>query len=66
MVLAVGINFGYICVSTNEQNSDRQLEVIKPYITDEKYMYSDKASGKNMERGGFQNMLNERWRYTVH
>lgn len=33
------------------------LEAIKPYITDEKYIYSDKASGKDMEREGFQNML---------
>jgi len=57
MVLAMGINFGYIRVSTNEQHLDRQLEAIKPYITDEKYIYSDKASGKDMEREGFQNML---------
>ncbi|MGW9019332.1 recombinase family protein [Priestia megaterium] len=53
----MGINFGYIRVSTNEQNLDRQLEVIKPYITNEKYIYSDKASGRDMEREGFQNML---------
>ncbi|MEH6868847.1 recombinase family protein [Priestia megaterium] len=53
----MGINFGYIRVSTNEQNLDRQLEAITPYLTDEKYIYSDKASGKDMERDGFQNML---------
>lgn len=53
----MGINFGYIRVSTNEQNLDRQLEAIRPYLTDEKYLYSDKASGKDMERDGFQNML---------
>lgn len=47
------INFGYIRVSTNEQNLGRQLEAIKPYITGEKCIYSDKA----MEREGFQNML---------
>ncbi|MDF2052722.1 recombinase family protein [Priestia megaterium] len=33
----MGTNFGYIRVSTNEQNSDRQLEAIKPYVTNEKY-----------------------------
>ncbi|MED3977280.1 recombinase family protein [Priestia megaterium] len=43
------INFGYIRVSTNEQNSDRQLEAIEPYVTNEKYIYNDMASGKNME-----------------
>src|SRR6478735_12492376 len=57
MVFTIGINFGYIRVSTNEQNLDRQLEAIKPYLRDEKYLYSDKASGKDMERDGFQNML---------
>lgn len=51
------ISFGYIRVSTKEQNLDRQLEALRPYVTDEKYIYSDKASGKDMERDGFQNML---------
>ncbi|SCC67010.1 recombinase family protein [Bacillus mycoides] len=53
----MGINFGYIRVSTKEQNLDRQLVALQPYITDEKYIYSDKASGKDMERKGFQDML---------
>lgn len=53
----MGINFGYIRVSTKEQNLDRQYEALKPYVSDEKYIYSDKASGKDMEREGFQNML---------
>ena len=53
----MGINFGYVRVSTKEQNLDRQLEALKGYVTDEKYIYSDKASGKDMERKGFQNML---------
>lgn len=53
----MGINFGYIRVSTKEQNLDRQLEALKPYVTDENRIYSDKASGKDMEREGFQNML---------
>jgi DNA invertase Pin-like site-specific DNA recombinase len=53
----MGINFAYIRVSTKEQNLDRQYEAVKGYVTDEKYIYSDKASGKDMEREGFQNML---------
>ncbi|HDR7461841.1 TPA: recombinase family protein [Bacillus toyonensis] len=52
-----GINFGYMRVSTKEQNLDRQYEALKGYVTDDKYIYSDKASGKDMEREGFQNML---------
>jgi DNA invertase Pin-like site-specific DNA recombinase len=53
----VGINFGYVRVSSKEQNLDRQLEALKSYVTDKKYIYSDKASGKDMEREGFKNML---------
>lgn len=53
----MGINFGYVRVSSKEQNLDRQYEALKGYVTDEKYIYSDKASGKDMEREGFQNML---------
>ncbi|SCM99111.1 Putative transposon Tn552 DNA-invertase Bin3 [Bacillus mycoides] len=52
-----GINFGYMRVSTKEQNLDRQFEALKNYVSDENYIYSDKASGKDMEREGFQNML---------
>ncbi|MCP1145795.1 recombinase family protein [Lysinibacillus endophyticus] len=51
------ISFGYIRVSTKEQNLDRQYEAIKDYVTSEEYIYNDKASGKDMEREGFQNML---------
>lgn len=53
----MGENFAYIRVSSKEQNLDRQLEALKPYVTDEDYIYSDKASGKDMNREGFQNML---------
>lgn len=53
----MGINFAYIRVSSLQQNLDRQYEAVKGYVTDEKYIYSDKASGKDMEREGFQNML---------
>ena len=53
----MGISFGYMRVSTKDQNLDRQLDALKGYVTDEKYIYSDKASGKDMDRDGFQNML---------
>jgi DNA invertase Pin-like site-specific DNA recombinase/ribosomal protein L40E len=54
---SMAISFGYIRVSSKEQNLDRQIEALKPYVTEEKYIYSDKASGKDMKREGFQNML---------
>ncbi|EOP64637.1 MULTISPECIES: recombinase family protein [Bacillus cereus group] len=53
----MAISFGYIRVSTKEQNLDRQYKALESHVTDTKYIYSDKASGKDMEREGFQNML---------
>lgn len=53
----MSINFGYIRVSSTTQNLDRQYEAIKGYVKNDKYIYSDKASGKDMERQGFQNLL---------
>lgn len=50
-------NFGYVRVSTQQQNLGRQLEALKPYVTNPDNIYQDKASGKDMEREGFQNML---------
>ena len=57
----MGLNFGYMRVSTLAQNLDRQEDVLKNYVSlDENgkpYIYSDKASGKDMEREGFQVMF---------
>lgn len=50
------MNFGYIRVSSKEQNLDRQLEAVKEFV-DEEYIYSDKASGKDFEREGFKNLM---------
>lgn len=53
--------FGYIRVSTVAQNLDRQEDILRNYVSiDENgqpYFYSDKASGKDMEREGFQEMF---------
>ena len=53
----MAISFGYIRVSSKEQNLDRQYKALESHVTDTKYIYSDKASGKDFEREGFQNML---------
>lgn len=57
----MGLNFGYMRVSTIAQNLDRQEDVLIKYVSvDESgkpYIYSDKASGKDFERKGFQEMF---------
>jgi DNA invertase Pin-like site-specific DNA recombinase len=49
--------FGYIRVSTKEQNTDRQLMALKPYNIPRKNIYCDYCSGKNFERPAYRKML---------
>ena len=44
----------YARVSTSEQNLDRQIEAFKNMGADDRDIITDKASGKNMERLGYQ------------
>ena len=46
----------YVRVSTQEQNLQRQLDDMKKLGIEEKYIYEDKASGKDMNRIGYQYM----------
>jgi len=46
--------FGYIRVSTKDQNEDRQLEAMKQFITDERDIFIDKQSGKDFNREQYQ------------
>lgn len=45
--------FGYARVSSQEQNSDRQILALKEYV-DEQNILSDKSSGKDLERPAYQ------------
>ena len=47
---------GYMRVSTGKQNLDRQYEDFKKLGIEDKYIYEDKATGKNFERVGFEYM----------
>ncbi len=46
---------GYARVSSDDQNLDRQLEQLKAYNLDK--VFTDKVSGKNVERPGFRQMM---------
>ena len=50
------MNWGYMRVSSTEQNLDRQLVELEKYVSEEQ-IYSDKASGKDFEREGFKNLM---------
>lgn len=42
--------YGYIRVSTKEQNEDRQRAALEPFHIPEKSLYMDKLSGKDFNR----------------
>lgn len=51
------MKYGYIRVSTEEQNLDRQIITMREQGIPEDNVYMDKASGKNMEREGWNRLL---------
>lgn len=51
--------FGYIRVSTREQNEARQLAALAPFGVPKRNLYIDKQSGKNFKRPAYQRMLRQ-------
>lgn len=51
--------YGYARVSSKEQNLDRQLKALIEHGVDERDIITDKASGKSLQRDGYQ-ILKER------
>ncbi len=49
--------FGYVRVSTKEQNVDRQLMALEPYNIPKANLFVEKKSGKNLERPRYKQML---------
>lgn len=49
--------YGYLRVSSKDQNLDRQYAALAPYHISEKNMYVDKMSGKDFQRNAYQKMI---------
>ena len=49
--------YGYARVSTTDQNLDRQLAQLSEYIKDDRYILTDKASGKDFNRKGYNTLV---------
>lgn len=49
--------YGYIRVSTKEQNEDRQLIALRELSIPEQNIFMDKQSGKDFEREGYQRLV---------
>jgi DNA invertase Pin-like site-specific DNA recombinase len=48
--------YGYVRVSTKEQNVDRQIEALKEYGITEERVFVDKQSGKDFNRNEYQTL----------
>ncbi len=55
----MGNLYGYIRVSTKEQNEDRQILALKELSIPKKNLFIDKISGKNFERPQYRKMVNK-------
>lgn len=49
--------FGYARVSTIDQNLDRQIEQLKQFVSDKRNIITDKQSGKNFDRKGYNSLV---------
>jgi len=49
--------YGYIRVSTKEQNEARQIEAMKDFGIDETHLYIDKQSGRDFNRPNYKRLL---------
>ena len=49
--------FGYIRVSTKEQNEGRQIDALRNYNIPEKQIFMDKQSGKEFDRPQYKKLL---------
>lgn len=55
----MGRTYGYIRVSTKEQNLDRQVKSLIEYGVPKENIKSDKESGKNFDRAAYQLLKND-------
>ena len=51
------ITYGYIRVSSKDQNEDRQRIAMREAGVDEKHIFMDKQSGKDFDRPGYRRVL---------
>ena len=51
------MEYGYVRVSTREQNEQRQVVALKEYGIAEKQIYMDKQSGKDFERPNYKRLI---------
>ncbi len=56
--MGISRTYYYARVSTGEQNLNRQIEAFRKIGADEKYIFTDKVSGKDLERPNYRILRN--------
>ena len=51
------MNFGYVRVSSRDQNEERQIIAMHEFGVDDKQIYMDKQSGKDFERPQYKKLM---------
>ena len=51
------MEYGYVRVSTKEQNEDRQMVAMREFGVKDSYIILDKQSGKDFERPGYRRLM---------
>ncbi|MBR2742500.1 MAG: recombinase family protein [Clostridia bacterium] len=51
--------YGYMRVSSRDQNEDRQLAALREYGVEEGNIFSDRQSGKDFDRKGYKRVINK-------
>ena len=51
------MEYGYVRVSTKEQNEVRQLIAMREFGIEDKYIYTDKQSGRDFERKNYRLLM---------
>ena len=51
--------YGYARVSSKDQNLNRQIDLLKESGVEPRNIFSDKASGKNFNRGSWNSLMNQ-------
>ena len=49
--------YGYVRVSSRDQNEDRQIIALRERVTSEKNIYMDKQSGKDFDRPQYKRLI---------
>ena len=53
----MGNNYGYIRVSSTDQNEDRQIDAMREVGIAKKNIYTDRQSGKDFERPQYKRLV---------